>query len=105
LKVPAAMGVITIHGCQKDAKNIEQGLAPGHRYVNCLPDEKAKNDSNTTKRMNEGTFGSRPSELECETRKVSIDPRVPVTPGFKIKNQMLIVCMSKNNLSYIRLEL
>jgi hypothetical protein len=28
-----------------------------------------------------------------------------VTPGFKIKNQMLIVCMPRNNLSYIGSEI
>jgi hypothetical protein len=36
LKVPAALGVISIHGNQKEARNIEQGFAPGHRNVNCL---------------------------------------------------------------------
>jgi hypothetical protein len=33
LKVPATLGVISIHGSQKDERNIEQGFAPGHRNV------------------------------------------------------------------------
>jgi hypothetical protein len=36
LKVPATLGVISISGNQKDAKNIEQGSALGHKNVNCL---------------------------------------------------------------------
>jgi hypothetical protein len=39
LKVPGALGVISICGNQKEARNIEQGFAPGHRNVNCLQDE------------------------------------------------------------------
>jgi hypothetical protein len=34
LEVPASLGVISIHGSKRDAKNIEQGFAPGHRNVN-----------------------------------------------------------------------
>jgi hypothetical protein len=74
------MGVITIHGRQKDARNIEQGFASGHRNVNCLQDEKAENGSNTAKGMNEGTFAGRPIEPECGTRKVPLDPRVSDKP-------------------------
>jgi hypothetical protein len=77
LKVPAAMGVITIHGSQKDTRNIEQRFTPGHRKVNCLQDEKAVNGSNTAKAMNEGTFAGRQIKLECETGKIPLDPRVP----------------------------
>jgi hypothetical protein len=77
LKVPAAIGVITIHDNQKDARNIEQGFTPGHRNVNYLQDEKAENGSNTAKGTNEGTFVGKPIEPEYETRKVPLDPRVP----------------------------
>jgi hypothetical protein len=77
LKVPVALGVITIHDSQKDARNIEQCFAPGHRNVNCLQDEKVENGSNTAKRTNEGNFASKPIEPESETRKVPLDPRVP----------------------------
>jgi hypothetical protein len=43
LKVPATLGVISIHGSKKVARNIEQVLAPGHRNINYLQHEKAKN--------------------------------------------------------------
>jgi hypothetical protein len=36
LKIPATQGVISVHGNQKYARNIEQGYAIGHRNVNCL---------------------------------------------------------------------
>jgi hypothetical protein len=36
LKVPASLGVISVHDSQKDAKNIEQGFTPGYINVNCL---------------------------------------------------------------------
>jgi hypothetical protein len=35
LKVPATLGVISVHGNKKDVRNIEKGFAPGHRNVNC----------------------------------------------------------------------
>jgi hypothetical protein len=42
MKVPATQEVISVHGNQKDARNIEQAFAPGHRNVICLQDEKAE---------------------------------------------------------------
>jgi hypothetical protein len=36
LKVPATLGVISVYGNKKDARNIEQGFALGHKNVNCL---------------------------------------------------------------------
>jgi hypothetical protein len=77
LKVPAAIRVITIHGSQKDARNIQQGFTLGHKNVNCLQDKKAENGSNTTKGMNKGTFAGRPIKPEYEIKKVLLDPRVP----------------------------
>jgi hypothetical protein len=77
LKVPAALGVISIHGSQKDVRNIEQGFAPGHRNVNYLQDEKAKNGKGSLKSKNEGSIISRPIEPKCEIKKVPLDPRVP----------------------------
>jgi hypothetical protein len=77
LKVPAALGVISIYDSQKDARNIRLGFALGHRNVNCLQNEKAKNGSGDIKSKNEGSFASRPIEPGCETKRVSWDPRVP----------------------------
>jgi hypothetical protein len=73
LKVLAALGVISIHGSQKDTRNIEQGFALGHMNVNRLQDEKAESGSGDVKSKNEGTFISRPIEPECETKRVPLD--------------------------------
>jgi hypothetical protein len=76
LKIPITLGVILFHANQKDTRNIEQRFAPGHRNVNCLQDEKAQGCS-MTREENEGSFASRPIEPECETKRVSLETRVP----------------------------
>jgi hypothetical protein len=70
-------GVISVQGNPNDARNIEQGFAPGHRNVNCLQDEKAQGCSSITRKEKEGSFASRPIEPECETKRVPLEPRVP----------------------------
>jgi hypothetical protein len=35
-KMPATQDVISVHGSQKDARNIDKGFTLGHRNVNCL---------------------------------------------------------------------
>jgi hypothetical protein len=77
LKVPTALGVISIHGSKKDARNIEQDFAPVHRNVNFLQDEKVENCNSDAKSNNEDIFAGEPIELECETKRVLLDPRVP----------------------------
>jgi hypothetical protein len=77
LKVLATLGVISIHGSQKDAWNIKQGFTPGHRNVNYLQDEKAKNGEGGLKSKNESSIVSRPIEPKCKIRRVPLDPRVP----------------------------
>jgi hypothetical protein len=76
LKVPATLGVISIHGIQKEVRTMEHGFAPGHMNVNCLQDEKTENSSGDVKSKNEGSLISRPIEPECETKRVPLDPRV-----------------------------
>jgi hypothetical protein len=76
LKVSATLGVISVHGGQKDARNIEQGFALGHKNVNCLQDEKAESGSGNVIIKNEGSFVRRLIEPECETKRVPLDPRV-----------------------------
>jgi hypothetical protein len=77
LKVPATLGVISIHGSQKDARNIEQGFTSGHKNVNCLHDAKAEGCTDATTRKDKGSFASRPTiELECETKRVMLDSKV-----------------------------
>jgi hypothetical protein len=65
LKVPVALEVISIHGSQKDARNIEQDFALGHRNINCLQDERIEN-----------CIASRPIEPEGKTKRVPSDPRL-----------------------------
>jgi hypothetical protein len=76
LKVSAALWVISIHGSQKEVRNIEQGFTPGHRNVNCLQDEKVENSSNNSRNENKDSSTSRPIEPECDTKRVPLDPRV-----------------------------
>jgi hypothetical protein len=75
--VPASLRVISIHGSQKDVRNIEQGFNLGHRNVNCLQDEKAENCNSAAKSKREDNLASRPIGPECETKRVQLDPRVP----------------------------
>jgi hypothetical protein len=77
LKVPVALGVISIHGNKKEARNIEQGFAPGHRNGNCLQDERTENCIGVAESKSEGNFTSRPMEPEFETKRLPLDPRVP----------------------------
>jgi hypothetical protein len=77
LKVPATLGVISIHDSQKDARNIEQGFALDHRNVNCLQDEKVENCNSNAKSKNRDSFASKPMELECKTKRIPLDPKVP----------------------------
>jgi hypothetical protein len=78
LKVPDALGVISIHGSQEDARNIEQSFVLSHRNISCLQDEKIEscNDTSTT-RSREGSASKLAIEPECVTKKVPLDPRVP----------------------------
>jgi hypothetical protein len=77
-KIPATLGVISVHGSQKDKRNIEKGFAPGHRNINCLQDERSEsaNDANATKSKESFTC-KLAIEPECETKRVLLDLRVP----------------------------
>jgi hypothetical protein len=103
MKVPVALGVISIHGNQKEARNMEQGFASGHRNVNYLQDEKAENNSINTRNENEGRSASRPIEPECDTKRVLLDPRVPdkavmITHDLTVDEETeLLSFLDKNN--------
>jgi hypothetical protein len=77
LKVPATLGVTSVHGNQKDSRNIKQGFALGHKNINCLQDKKSEDCNSITTNESEGSFIGRPIEPECETKRVPLDPRVP----------------------------
>jgi hypothetical protein len=76
--VPALLEVISIHGSQYNARNIEQGFAPGHINVNCLQEEEAEGRQDTSTLKSEASIMSKPAiEPECEIKRVPLDPRVP----------------------------
>jgi hypothetical protein len=75
--VPALLGVISIHGCQKDARNIKQGFAPGHRIISCVQEDEAKGRQDSSIAKSEATIMNRPTNgAECETKRVPLDRRV-----------------------------
>jgi hypothetical protein len=59
LKVLAPWGVISIHGSQKDARNIEQGFTPGDKNVNCLHEEETKGRQGTSTTKSEASIISK----------------------------------------------
>jgi hypothetical protein len=72
------LGVILVYGNQKDARNIEQGFAPGHRNVSRLQDEKSESTIDASANKSKESFTDKPAiEPECETKRVLLDPRVP----------------------------
>jgi hypothetical protein len=77
LKIPAVLGVITVHDNQKYARNIDQGFTLGHRNVNCLQDEKSESTNDASANRNKESFTDKPAiEPECEIKRVPLDPRV-----------------------------
>jgi hypothetical protein len=71
LKIRATQGGILVHGNKKDATNIEQGFALGHRNVNFLQDGKTEDSTSITGKQNKGSFGSRPIVPECDIKIVT----------------------------------
>jgi predicted hotdog family 3-hydroxylacyl-ACP dehydratase len=61
LKILAALGVITVHGNQKDARNIKRGFTPGHRNVICLQDEKSESTNDSSANKSKESFTDKPA--------------------------------------------
>jgi hypothetical protein len=77
LKIPTALGVILVYGNQKDARNIEEGFTLSHRNVNFLQDEKSDSTNDASANKSKESFADKLAiELECETKRVPLDPRV-----------------------------
>jgi hypothetical protein len=71
LKVLVTLGVISVPGSQKDARNIEQCFALGYRNVNFLQDEKSESTNDPTPTMSKESFTDKPAiEPECETNSL-----------------------------------
>jgi hypothetical protein len=78
LKVPATFGVISIFSSQKDAKNIEHGITPGHKNVHFVREESEQYQqqacSTDPKALNES---KQDIKVDGDINKVALDPRVP----------------------------
>jgi hypothetical protein len=78
LDVPALLGVISVHDSQKDARNIEQDFALGHRNINFLREADSGGQLDTSAPKDEvDIMGKTSIEAECDTKRVALDPRVP----------------------------
>jgi hypothetical protein len=78
LKVPASLGVISIHDSQKDDRNIEQGFAPGHKNVHFLWEASDNCQQDLRSADAEGSGKNRKAvEADCETKRAPLDPRIP----------------------------
>jgi hypothetical protein len=89
---------------QKDARNIEQGFALGHKNVNCLQDEKKESGNDTSAIKSREAFISKLAiEPECETKRVPLDPRVPdkivmISQDLSPKEEIVMLSfLGKNN--------
>jgi hypothetical protein len=87
LHVLDTFGVISVFDSQKDARNIEQDFTPCHKndhffrealehhqQYSCPTDTKAPNDAKPT------------IEVDCEIKRVALDPRVPKKTIFPRKD-------------------
>ena len=73
MKIPAPAGVITVHGDQQLARDIERGYTPGQKNVHNLRTESKSVTVKEQQRDNEkATF-----EEDCEVKKVPLDVHLP----------------------------
>jgi hypothetical protein len=78
LKVSAAFGVISVFGNQKDARNIEQGFALGHKNIYFVREESEQYQQSACATDPRPSAKYRPTiEANGETKKIPLDPRVP----------------------------
>jgi hypothetical protein len=78
LKIPTALGVITVHDNKKDTRNIDQCFAQGHINVNYFQDEKSENTNDASTNNSKENITDKPAiEAECEIKRVPLDHRVP----------------------------
>jgi hypothetical protein len=69
MKMPAINGVITVHGDQTEARNIEKEYTPGRKNVHTIKEEE--------KEETESTKPQAKSQAVEETKKVPLDSLVP----------------------------
>jgi len=66
MKMPASRGIITIHGNQQLARDIERGVSPGQRNVHALEAEK----TTVTKKHEKEKITFKDG---CEVKRVPLD--------------------------------
>jgi hypothetical protein len=66
--VPASLCVILVHGSQKDARNIEQVFALGHRNVNFLREAEGGGQQDKSTPKAEANSGGK-TTIEAESTK------------------------------------
>jgi hypothetical protein len=70
LKVPATFGVITVFGCQQEARNIGKGFALGHKNMHFIREQQEQHEAQPPMECRKFI------EDEGELKKVPLDPRV-----------------------------
>ena len=70
MKMPAINGVITVHGDQTEARNIEKEYTQGQKNVHTIVKEEEKEEKENAK--------PQPKAQTCEeTKRIPLDPSVP----------------------------
>jgi hypothetical protein len=60
-KIPAALGVISVHENQKDTRNIEKDFALDHRNVNYLQYKKSESANDASANKSKESFADKPA--------------------------------------------
>jgi hypothetical protein len=77
LKISSTFGVMSVFDSQKDAKNIEQGFAPGHKNVDFLREKSEQYQQSACPLKAEAlTEFKKVIDADGDLKKVALDPRV-----------------------------
>ena len=93
MKMPAINGVITVHGDQTEARNIEKEYTLGQKNVHAIAEEEKEETKNAK---------PQPKAQACEeTKRVPLDPLVPdkqviIGTGFSQEEDKLIEFLRSN---------
>jgi hypothetical protein len=73
MKIPAALGIITIWGHQNDGRNLERGRTPGQRNVHALDEAVKSNEAEKQSKADKVKVNMLP---DCNTKRVLLDVMV-----------------------------
>jgi hypothetical protein len=99
MKIPGPLGVITVHGNQQAAHNIERDFVPGQRNVHCLmaqcevPEATRPTDIGNEKAQLQSNDGTKTVPLDQATPKQTVIISEDLTSHDEAR---LISCLSKN---------